>query len=79
MAAKGNRVAIAGVGYSTIGRKTGLSTQDLVIQATKAALDDAGMEIGDIDGISSMGSNTLDDAWMLGIEPLNWFTGAFWR
>ncbi len=76
MAAKGNRVAIAGIGYSTVGRKTGLSTQDLVIQATQAALDDAGMRIEDIDGISSMGSNTLDDAWMLGIEPLNWFSSG---
>ena len=72
--AKRNRVAIAGVGYSTIGRKTGLRVEDLVAQATQAALDDGGMTVGDIDGISTLGSEALADGWMLGIEPLNWYS-----
>ena len=33
MAAKGNRVAIVGVGYSTVGRRTGLSLEKLTAQA----------------------------------------------
>ena len=37
----GRRVAVAGVGYSTIGRNTGLTNDELVVQACKAALDDA--------------------------------------
>jgi acetyl-CoA acetyltransferase len=72
----GNRVAIAGIGYSTIGRKTGLSVEDLVIEATNAALDDAGLTRADIDGISTMGSEALADGWMLGTEPLNWFSSS---
>ncbi len=69
-----NRVAIVGVGYSTVGRATGLSTDELTIQAGRAALDDAGMSAADIDGISTMGGDALRDAWTLGMEPLNWFS-----
>jgi acetyl-CoA acetyltransferase len=69
-------VAIVGVGYSTIGRHTGLSVQDLVIQSSMAALDDAGLKFEDIDGISTMGSDAVNDGWTMGIEPLNWFSSA---
>ena len=69
----GNRVAIAGVGYSKVGRKTGLSPEELTIQATKAAVADAGLTMGDIDGIASVGTDPLSDGWMLGTAPLNWF------
>jgi acetyl-CoA acetyltransferase len=72
----GNRVAIAGVGYSTVGRKTGLSPQELTIQATTAALDDSGLTVHDIDGITSVGTEPLVDGWMLGIEPLNWWASG---
>ena len=72
----GNRVAIVGVGYSTVGRKTGLSTEELTIQATKAALADAGLTTRDIDGITSVGTDPLGDGYMLGIEPLNWFASG---
>jgi acetyl-CoA acetyltransferase len=71
-----DRVAIVGVGYSTVGRKTGLSVQELAIQATTAALDDAGLTVHDVDGISTMGSEALADGWAMGIEPLNWFSSA---
>jgi len=67
------RVAIAGVGYSRVGRNTGLSEADLVIESTLAALADAGLEARDVDGVVSMGSDALRDAWMLGITPLSWF------
>jgi acetyl-CoA acetyltransferase len=72
----GRRVAIAGVGYSTIGRNTGLSSDELVIQSTKAALEDAGLAVGDVDGLVSVGSETLSNAWMLGIHPLKWWNTA---
>jgi len=70
------RVAICGVGYSTVGRRLGLSVNDLVIQATNAALHDSGLDRSSIDGLCSVGSETLDDAWTLGIAPLNWFHTA---
>ena len=73
MARKGKRVAVVGVGYSPIGRKTGMSARQLTIHAVKAALDDAGMTSGDIDGFATIGGDALEDAWMLGIDPINWY------
>jgi acetyl-CoA acetyltransferase len=71
-----DRVAIVGVGYSTVGRRTGLGVEDLVVQSTQAALADSGLTVADIDGISTMGSDALADGWLLGIEPLNWFSSS---
>jgi acetyl-CoA acetyltransferase len=67
------RVAIVGVGYSTIGRRTGLTAQQLTAQCVKAALQDAGLTPGDVDGFSTLGGEALSDAKMLGMEPLNFF------
>lgn len=72
----GRRVAIAGVGYSTIGRHTGLSTDELVTQSIFAALEDSGLGVGDIDGLASVGSDVLENAWMLGIAPLSWWNSS---
>ncbi len=74
--ATGNRVAIVGVGYSTVGRNTGLSPEDLTIQATMAAFEDSGLNVHDIDGITSVGTEPLNDGWMLGIEPINWWASG---
>lgn len=73
---EGRRVAIAGVGYSTIGRHTGLSQNELVIQASLAALEDAGMTVNEIDGLTTVGSDAVTDAWMLGITPLSFWNSA---
>jgi acetyl-CoA acetyltransferase len=67
------RVAIVGVGYSTVGRNTGLSVDELVAQCSQSAMLDAGLDRNDIDGLSTVGSDPLSDAWSMGIEPLNWF------
>ena len=72
----GRRVAIAGVGYSTIGRHTGLSSDELVRQSTLAALEDAGLGVSDVDGLVSVGSDVLTNAWMLGIVPPRWWNSA---
>ena len=74
--ATGQRVAVVGCGYSHVGRNTGLSIDDHMIQATKAALADAGLTVGDIDGITSVGSEPLNDAWLLGITPVNWWASG---
>ena len=66
-------MAVAGVGYSTIGRRTGLSAQQLTVQCVKAALDDSGLRAADIDGYSTLGGDSLVDAKMLGMEPLDFF------
>lgn len=67
------RVAVAGVGYSSIGRRTGLSAQQLTVQCVKAALVDAGLRPSDVDGYATLGGEALSDAKMLGMEPLDFF------
>jgi acetyl-CoA acetyltransferase len=66
------RVAIVGVGYSDVGRRTGLSERHHAAQAALRALDDAGLEASDIDGASTWGGDATDFAWMLGMTPLRW-------
>ncbi len=73
MAPKNSRVAVVGVGYSTIGRRTGFTSQQLTVQCVKAALEDAGLRASDIDGFSTLGGEALADAKMLGMDPLNFF------
>jgi acetyl-CoA acetyltransferase len=72
-----SKVAIAGVGYSTIGRRLPIPDDELVRQAVTAAMDDAGMTVADIDGISTMGGDAMSMGWLLGIMPLDYhFTSA---
>ena len=82
---KANRVAIVGGGYSTTGRRTGLTSRQLALQAGKAAMADAGMTPQDIDGVASLWStagpapagaehvDALDIATMFGMPALNYF------
>ena len=46
------RVAIVGVGYSTVARHSGLSLNTLTAQSAIAAMDDAGVTPRDIDGVA---------------------------
>ena len=72
---KTHRVAVVGVGYSKVGRKTGLSEQELARQAFEAAITDAGMQPSDIDGVSVMGGgNSMELAYTLGMMPINWYS-----
>ncbi len=83
-----DRVAAVGVGYSTTGRRTGLTSWQLAIQACKAAMDDAGMTPADIDGVALLwgvagpepaGLDVIEPmglGYTLGISPLNWYAAA---
>jgi acetyl-CoA acetyltransferase len=83
-----DQVAAVGVGYSTTGRATGLTSWQLAIQAAKAALDDAGMTPDDIDGLCLLWGvagpapagldvvDPMDLGYMLGIRGLNWYGTA---
>jgi acetyl-CoA acetyltransferase len=68
-----NKVAIAGLGYSTIGRHLPYPDDELIRQAMTAAMQDAGIKPMDIDGISTMGGNAMSIGGLLGIMPLNYF------
>ena len=82
------RVAAVGVGYSTTGRRTGLTSWQLALQAAHAAMADAGMTPQDMDGVALLwgvagpepeGLDTVDPmdlGYMLGISPLNWYGTA---
>ena len=47
--------AIAGVGNSRLGKVPGVSSLDLLVEAMRHAIDDAGIKAGDIDGIICRG------------------------
>lgn len=47
-----DRTAIAGVGYTEFSRDSGVSTLALALRAVRAALDDAGLTNGDVDGVA---------------------------
>jgi acetyl-CoA acetyltransferase len=66
------KVAIVGVGYSDVGRNTGLSARHHAAKAAVRALDDAGLTAKDIDGASTWGGDSADFAWMLGFDRLQW-------
>jgi acetyl-CoA acetyltransferase len=66
------RVAIVGVGYSQVGRHTGLSERHHAAQAALAALSDAGLTAADIDGVTTWGGDAIDFAHLLGMGPLTW-------
>jgi acetyl-CoA acetyltransferase len=68
----GRRVAIVGVGYSNVGRHTGLSERHHAAQAAVRALEDAGLAAADIDGATTWGGDAIDFAHMLGMSPLRW-------
>jgi acetyl-CoA acetyltransferase len=68
-----NQAAIVGVGYSQTGRRLDLTDNEMIRQAVTAALDDAGMGPGDIDGVSTMGGNALQIGHLLGLDPLSWY------
>ncbi len=55
-----NRCAIVGVGNSRLGQVPGVSSLDLFVEAAVNALEDAGLEPSDIDGLVTRGP---DDAY----------------
>jgi acetyl-CoA acetyltransferase len=54
-----DKCAIVGVGHSRLGRVAGVSSSDLLVEAIKHAIDDAGLSPGDIDGIITRGPHDI--------------------
>jgi acetyl-CoA acetyltransferase len=64
------RSIIAGIGISRIGRRSGIPGLELTIEACRAALADAGLDAGAIDGMATFGETPLAEAAdALGITP----------
>lgn len=83
-----NKVAIVGVGHSQIGRRLERPIGALAVDASLQAIKDAGLTIGDIDGLATYpagpgpgvgpvpGISAAPLEWMvqaLGVEELNWW------
>jgi len=52
---------LSGVGMSRIGRRTGIAGMALTMEAVRAAIADAGLSAGDIDGIATLGDTPPKD------------------
>jgi acetyl-CoA acetyltransferase len=80
------RVAIAGVALSEIGRVDNMNPYELIAQASRRAITDAGLTKADIDGVGSTGLGVLapvEVCEFLGISP-KWMDstavgGAAWE
>lgn len=69
----GGQTAICGVGQTDYGRKLGRSSLDLGAEALRNALDDAGLGVGDLDGMvvsfgSPFGADADTLAFALGLD-----------
>ena len=53
-----HRSVISGIGISKVGRKTGLSGIELTVSAARAAIADAGLVPGDVDGLATIGDTS---------------------
>jgi acetyl-CoA acetyltransferase len=79
-------VAIAGIALSDVGRVDDKGPYELIAQASRRALADAGLTPGDVDGLASTGQGTLppvDVGEYLGLRP-RWIDstavgGASWE
>ena len=81
-----SKVAITGIGMSEVGRRLGRNPMSLAVDACRAAVLDAGLTMGDIDGLSTYPGGGAKDgghseggiypvAEALGIAP-TWFCGT---
>ena len=72
-----NRAAIAGIGQTEFSKASGRSELLLACEATKAALDDAGLSPRDVDGLVTFTMDSNEEAEVarnLGIPRLTFFS-----
>jgi acetyl-CoA acetyltransferase len=79
------QAAIAGIGCTEFSRESGVSPFALAVRAVKAAVEDAGLRLGDIDGLATFGVNDSVSpnllAQSLGVRSMRyyvdqWFGGS---
>ncbi|MCI0770091.1 MAG: thiolase family protein, partial [Chloroflexi bacterium] len=51
----GRKLAVVGVGYSPVSRKTDLTVHETAYLACKAAIEDSGLKPAEIDGVAQYG------------------------
>lgn len=76
-----NRAAIAGVGYTPFSKNSGVSTLTLAVDAIRAALDDAGLTVDDVDALATHRVGDSTPPWVvapaLGIGEVTWYLDQF--
>ncbi|MEV5751419.1 acetyl-CoA acetyltransferase [Actinoallomurus sp. NPDC052308] len=76
-----DRAAIAGVGYTPFSKDSGVSTLTLAIDAILSALDDAGLDVDDVDALATHRVGDSTPPWVvapaLGIPEVNWYLDQF--
>jgi acetyl-CoA acetyltransferase len=76
-----DRVAIAGIGATRFARRLEASEKRLALDAILAALEDAGVEPGEVDGLASYtleSSDEVEVAKCLGLGDVTFFTQVGW-
>lgn len=68
-------IVIAGAAETELGALPHLSEMDLRVDAAHRALEDAGLELEDVDGITCAIESPIDTAHYLGITP-SWYDGT---
>ncbi|WP_433326458.1 thiolase C-terminal domain-containing protein [Spirillospora sp. CA-294931] len=76
-----DRTAIAGVGYTPFSRDSGVSTLTLAARAIRAALDDAGLTVADVDALATHRVGDSVPPWVvapaLGVPAVTWYLDQF--
>ncbi|MDI2127183.1 thiolase C-terminal domain-containing protein [Yinghuangia seranimata] len=76
-----DRTAVAGVGWTEYTKNSGVSTLALALRAVRAALDDAGLEHSDVDGVACHrvgdSASAVLVAHVLGIRDLRFHLDMF--
>ena len=73
----GKFAAIAGIGQTEFSKNSGRSELQLAAEASKAALDDAGIDPADVDGMITFTIDNSDEIGLtrcLGVKDLGWTT-----
>ncbi len=69
------QIAIRGAAESRIGAVPGVSEIELRVEAAHLALADAGLDLSDVDGITSATTSPIEVAHYMGITP-KWYDGT---
>src|SRR2546428_1687320 len=72
-----DRVAIVGIGHLPFAKDIGRPISDTAVEAIQLALDDAGLQAEDVDGMCMLEMETTHEvsiARRLGVEGLRWWS-----
>ena len=74
--------AIVGIGCTEFSKESGVSVFTLATRAIKAAVEDAGLKVSDVDGLATFGANDSVApnvlAQALGMQSMSWYVDQFY-